>query len=344
MTSHARHAPSWRHLLTGPTVCLLLASVLVACTSGGDNAATGAETEPVAAPSGFETKATLVFVVNDWTASALNVAVAEQLIERYLGYPVVPERLDDTDEIYDSLADGSVDAVLEIWPSSMTDQDQLWFERGQVVDLGPLGSVGKVGWFVPRYVVDADPTLATWEGFTSPAVASRFATADTAPRGRFLGTNPDYVQHDQAIIANLGLPFDVEFSGSEDDTETALATATAAGEPILVYWWTPTAAVARHDLVNVALPEPTEACVAAQRERGPGVDCDYPTETIFKAASVELPSKAPDVLSFLQQFTLTTEDQMSMLVAVEVDGLTIDEAAAAWIATNPGRWEPWLVS
>ncbi|MEM8922154.1 MAG: glycine betaine ABC transporter substrate-binding protein [Actinomycetota bacterium] len=290
----------------------------------------------------FVTRPTLTFVVNDWTASALNVAVAEQLIERHLGYPVVPMRMDDTDEIYEGLAEGSIDAMLEIWPNSMSDRDRLYFDRDQVLDVGPLGSVGKVGWFVPRYVIDDDPALATWEGYDRPGVAARFATEATAPLGRFLGTNPDYAQFDADIIANLGLPFEVEFSGSEQATETELARRVAAGDPVLVYWWAPTAAVARHDLVNVTLPERTEACATAAAARSSAVDCDYPSDEIFKAASVELPSKAPDVMSFLQRFTLTTEDQMAMLVAVEVDGRSIQGAAAEWIATNAETWEPWL--
>ncbi len=332
--------------IVGPLVLILAALAFAACSGatteqGGDDVGSDGEGATVAGP-GFVDRPTVNLVVNDWTASALNVAVAEQLIERHLGHPVVPVRLDDADEMYDGLADGSLDAALEIWPSAMTDEHRRFFEREQVLDLGPLGSVGKVGWFVPRYVVDADPALATWEGYVDPGVAERFATPATRPRGRFLGTNPDYEQYDAEIIANLGLPFDVEFSGSEQATEAALAAAVEAEEPILVYWWTPTAAVARYDLVGVGLPPRTDACAEAADAGGRGVDCDYPVNQLFKASSIALPAKAPGVLAFLQQFALTTEDQMALLVAVEAGGLTIDEAAADWIAAHPDRWGPWV--
>ena len=319
-------------------VALLMAA---GCTSSGPEE-TGEAGSSTLGGTGFEVKPTITLVVNDWTASALNVAVAEQLIERYLGYPVIPSRLDDVAAMYDGLADGSLDAVLEIWPSTMTDRHQRHFDRGDVVDLGPLGAVGKVGWFVPGYVVAQNPTLASWEGFATPEVASQFATAETQPRGRFLGTNPNYQQYDQEIIDNLGLPFTVEFSGSEEATMAELQARYAAGEALLLYWWTPTAAVATYDLVNVALPTPTEACAASALAEDGRVNCDYPEDVLIKAASPALAGKAPDVARFLDRFTLSTEDQLGLLAAVESDGATIDDAARAWIVANEETWSTWL--
>jgi glycine betaine/proline transport system substrate-binding protein len=312
---------------------------LVACTSSGsgDDAA-----DSPTSVDRFEPKPTINLVVNDWTASALNVAVAEGLIERYLGYPVIPTRIDDTTQLYEGLAEGSLDAVLEIWPSTMSDRHRRYFDRGEVVDLGALGVVGKVGWFVPAYVVRQNPGLASWEGYASPEVASQFATPGTEPLGRFLGTNPTYEQYDEQIIANLGLPFEVEFSGSEEATMAELDTRHRAGEPLLLYWWTPTAAVGTYDLVNVALPMPTEECAASALAEDGRVNCDYPEDVLLKAASPQLAAKAPDVARFLDRFTISSEDQIGLLVAVEHEGATIEAAAAAWIEANEEIWRTWL--
>jgi glycine betaine/proline transport system substrate-binding protein len=318
-----------------------LIMLLAGCTDGdGDGGSTTDAASTVSTV--FEPKPVISLVVNDWTASALNVAIAEQLIERYLAYPVVPTRMDDTTEIYEGLAEGAIDAVLEIWPSAMTQRDQQFFDRGDVVELGQLGAVGKVGWFVPSYVVEQNPEVATWEGLQDVATASIFATAETTPNGRLLGTSPDYQQHDVEIIENLDLPLQVEFSGSEAATVAELQAAHAAEQAILLYWWTPTAAVGAFDLVNVSLPEPTGDCLAAAEAGTGGVDCDYPEDVLFKAASPELAAKAPDVHRFLESFVLSTEDQISLLVAVEIEGMTIDDAAAQWIGTNEATWRAWL--
>jgi glycine betaine/proline transport system substrate-binding protein len=112
----------------------------------------------------------------------------------------------------------------------------------------------------------------------------------------------------------------------------------AAEEPIVMYWWTPTAAVAKYDLVNVLLPEHSEECYADPA----AIDCDYPEDVLIKAASAQLEEKAPDVLAFLEAFTITTDDQLSMLPAVEIDGEDPADVAAQWIADNEAVWSTWL--
>ena len=311
---------------------------MAACTGGDDPELSGDDGSTTA----FVPKPVIALVVNDWTASALNVSIAEQLIERHLAYPVVPTRLDNTTQIYEGLADGSLDAVLEVWPSAITERDQRFFDRDDVVDLGPLGPIGKVGWFVPGYVVEGDPQLSGWEGFASAGVAAQFATPETTPKGRFLGTSADYRQNDEEIIDRLNLPFEVVFSDSEEATMAELAASHAAAEPILLYWWTPTAAVARYDLVNVELPARTEECAAAETSGVGAVDCDYQEDVLFKVSSIELATKAPDVLDFLRSFTLSQQDQLDLLVAVEIDGVSVADAAATWIEANEGTWRPWL--
>ncbi|MDH3306384.1 MAG: hypothetical protein OEO77_02505 [Acidimicrobiia bacterium] len=300
-----------------------LAMVLVACGgSAGDE--------------------TINLIVNPWTASRLNAEVAKVIIEQELGNTVEIVDVNENDAMFTGMADGTLDAVLEIWPSGITDAEQAYFDAGTVNNIGQLGTVGKIGWFVPDYVIADHPELATWEGFADPENAKLFATAETGDLGRFLGTDPSYSQYDEQIITNLGLPFQVIFSGSEPATVAEVDSRVAAGEPIVLYWWTPTAAVAKYNLVNVALPAWNSDCGASAAAGDGGVDCDYPEDVLFKAASAELKDKAPDVYTFLQNFTITTEDQLSMLPPVEIDGDEPADVAARWVADNESVWRAWL--
>jgi glycine betaine/proline transport system substrate-binding protein len=319
-----------------------LALVAAACGGDADTTTTAGGTETTA-DSGTETTAatgdnpTINIVANPWTASALNAEVAKQLIESELGYPVEIVAIDEN-TMFTGMSDGSLDAALEIWPSGVTEDEQAFFDDGSVLNIGELGTVGKIGWFVPSYVIEEHPELATWEGFADPDNAALFSTAETGDLGRFLGTDPSYSQYDEAIIANLDLPFQVIFSGSDAATVADLDARVAAQEPIVMYWWTPTAAVAKYDLVNVLLPDYSEDCYADPA----AIDCDYPEDVLFKAASAQLEEKAPEVLAFLEAFTITTEDQLSMLPAVEIDGEDAADVAARWIAENEDVWSAWL--
>ena len=312
-------------------VFVVLALIVAACGGDGEGSANG--------DGGTET---ITLIVNPWTASRLNAEVAKNIIESELGNPVEITEVNENDAMFTGMADGTLDAVLEIWPSGVTDAENAYFEEGSVVNIGELGAVGKIGWFVPRYVVDEHPELATWEGFQDPELAGLFATAETGDNGRFLGTDPSYSQYDEQIIENLGLPLEVVFSGSEPATVAEVDARVAAEEPVLLYWWTPTAAVSAYDLVNVTLPEYNEECGASAAAGDGGVDCDYPEDVLFKAASGMLEEKDANVFAFLEAFTITTEDQLGMLPAVEIDGEDPADVAADWVSANEDVWSAWL--
>jgi glycine betaine/proline transport system substrate-binding protein len=191
-------------------------------------------------------------------------------------------------------------------------------------------------------VIDEHPELATWEGYQSEETAALFATPETGDLGRFLGTDPSYSEFDEQIIENLGLPFQVQYSGSEAATVAELDARFSANEPVLMYWWTPTAAVGKYDLVKVELPPYTEECGASAAAGDGGVDCDYPEDVLIKAASAQLEEKDPAVWQFLQNFQITTEDQLGILPAFEIDGEDPAAVAAEWVAANESTWSAWL--
>ena len=105
-----------------------------------------------------------------------------------------------------------------------------------------------------------------------------------------------------------------------------------------MYWWTPTAAVAKYNLKNVALPAYSEACYKDTAK----IACDYPEDKLFKAASKKLAAKDPAVFALLQKIQLTTDDQLSMLPAVEIDKKPVADVVGAWITANQAKVDGWL--
>ena len=109
-----------------------------------------------------------------------------------------------------------------------------------------------------------------------------------------------------------------------------------------MYWWTPTAAVAKYDLVQVELPPYTDECGASAAAEDGGVDCEYPEDVLIKIGNPALAEEAPDVYAFLKAFTITNDDQLEMLPPVEIDGGDVEEVAAKWIADHEDVWSTWL--
>ncbi|NJN55158.1 MAG: glycine/betaine ABC transporter substrate-binding protein [Anaerolineae bacterium] len=299
----------------------LLSVLLVACSGGGGSSEA------------------VTLIANPWPASELNVNVAKILIEKELGNPVEIVALDENAQ-WDALAAGDADASLEVWPSGHGERIADYIEtQGVVENGGPLGPMGEIGWFVPTYVVNEHPQLATWEGYADPALAGLFATAETGEMGQFTAGDPSWVQYDADIIKNLGLNLQVVTAGSEDALLAAVSSAYARQEPVLFYFYSPHAVFNNFDLTQVQLPAYSDDCYA-NAESG-GVACAYPQDQLFKILSPELQEKAPEVYTLLKNMSYGSDAQISMLAALDA-GQTVEEAAQAWVDANEATWQSWL--
>jgi len=319
---------------------LMLVFVLAACGGGGaaePAADTGATTADASAGG---QKITIKLAENPWSASMINANVAKILLEEQLGYPVEIVTIDENAQ-WASLATGDLHASLEVWPSGHAENVAQYIDNQKVVENGgPLGPIGKIGWYTPSYMIAKNPALATWEGFKDPAVATEYATAETGSNGQFLAGDPSWVQYDADIIKNLGLPFQVVNAGSEQAILAALDSAYSREEPILFYFWTPHSIHAKYDLTEVKLPEYSDECYA-KADSG-GVACDYPGDELFKIFWSGLKDAAPDAYTLLKNMNYSTEDQIQMVAAVELDGKSAEDAARAWLDANQSVWQAWL--
>ncbi len=322
---------------------LLLGIALILAACGGQQAAAPAEPaqEEAAAPAAESgDKPTIKLAENSWSGSQVNVAVAKILLEDELGYPVEIVTLDENAQ-WAALASGDLHASLEVWPSGHGDNIDLYIDDQKSVDDGGLlGPVGKIGWFMPKYMLDKDPDLATWKGLEKAENAALFATAETGDKGQFLSGDQSWVQHDEDIVNNLGLDFEVVYAGSEEALLAALDSAYSRDEGVLFYFWTPHSVFAKYDLVQVELPAYSDEC-EAKADSG-GYDCGYPEDELLKIISAKLKDEAPDADKFLRNFNYSTEDQISMIAAVDADGKSPEEAAKAWVAENEDTWKAWL--
>tara|TARA_R110002050_G_scaffold127037_2_gene247873 strand:+ start:864 stop:1088 length:225 start_codon:yes stop_codon:yes gene_type:complete len=59
---------------------------------------------------------------------------------------------------WDGLADGSVDATLEVWTEGYEAVIQEYLASKKVRPAGTLGVLGRNGWYMPKYAVDENGT------------------------------------------------------------------------------------------------------------------------------------------------------------------------------------------
>jgi glycine betaine/proline transport system substrate-binding protein len=284
----------------------------------------------------------ITLAINPWTGSAVNANVAKVVLESELGTPVEFVEIDEF-ATWPGMEDGSIDAVLEVWPSGHAADYETYITQNQtVVDMGLLGPEAKIGWYVPTFVVEEHPELATWEGFKDPELAKLFATAESGDLGQFLMGDPTYVTFDEQIIANLELPLKYVVGGSEAALLTAIDNAVAEQTPLLMQFWKPHWKHLEVDLTEVELPAVTEECAASAAAGDGQYACDYPVDVLYKAASAQLAEKNPVAFEFLKKMQLTTEEQSVIAGYIDRDGMDPLAAAEKWVGENPDAVAAWL--
>jgi glycine betaine/proline transport system substrate-binding protein len=277
---------------------------------------------------------------NAWSGSSVNAYVAKILLEQQLSKEVEIITIDEN-SMWAGLATGEISACLELWPSGHQENVAEYVDKQKVVEnIGPLGVIGKISWYIPTYLLEKNPELATWEGFKGSDAAKMFATAQTGDKGQFLAGDPSYVQYDEQIINNLGLDFQVVVAGSEQAELAALDSAYSRQEPFLFYFWTPHSIHAKFDLTAVKLPDYSADCYAKIPDSG--VDCDYPDDVLFKVAYAGLKDEDPEAYTFLKNMSYTNDDQIGMIAQVDSGEMTAEEAAQAWVDANEAVWKTWL--
>jgi glycine betaine/proline transport system substrate-binding protein len=270
-----------------------------------------------------------------WTGSIANVYVVKNVLETRLGCTV---KLAGDSElaVFQSLAAGKVDAVLEDWQHVA--QYRRYEQQLKVAeDAGSNGIDGHSGWFVPNYVVAAHPELATWKGLQRDWALFR-TKASGSKAGELLVPDPNYVTNDQALIDNLHLQLKVVYAGDETKQIAQVKAAYAKKQPILFYWYTPQWLNAELELSEVLLPPRTPGC-DTHLER---VNCAYPSYSLRKVISTRFARSGSPAVAVIRRFRWTAQDQDSVAVDMVNDKLKPDAAAKKWIAANPSVVQSWL--
>ncbi|WP_341925421.1 ABC transporter substrate-binding protein [Nocardioides psychrotolerans] len=311
-----------------------LALVLSAC-GGGEIAAAEQENEAQAAEAGDCGE--LDMAVNPWVGFEADAYVVGHLAETELGCTVNYKDLKE-EVSWQGFGTGEVDVVIEDW--GHPDLEKLYFEDqggdGSAMELGPTGNVGIIGWYVAPWMAEEYPDITDWENLND--YADLFETPESGGKGQFLGADPSYVQFDQAIVANLGLDFQVVFSGSEAASIAAFEKAEENRTPLLGYFYEPQWFFSEVPLVKVDLPAFSDGC----QDDAQAVACDYPETELKKVVSTEFAESGSPAVDLVKNFQWTNDDQNLVAKYIAVDGMSAEDAAARWVEENPDKVAAWM--
>jgi glycine betaine/proline transport system substrate-binding protein len=312
---------------------LMLALALAACGEEKDDNSGGGDGG--SASSGKDC-GKVVLNEQAWAGSTANTYIAKAVLEEDLGCEVEVTKITEI-PVFQAMADGKVDAVLEDWQH--TDEYAKYIDKaGTVVQGGPLGVEGHIGWFIPQFVMDEHPEFKTWEGLKGK---------EDVFNNEFLGGDPSYVQKDKELIKALGLDLKHVTAGAEPAQVARWSQAYKQQKPVLFYWYTPQYLNQEYDLAEVKLPPRTDANKDCKDDAKEGGDpeqykCEYDVTIINKLFSKKFADGGSPAYDMLKKMKLTNEDQELVAKAIAGDKQDPEEAGADWVKDNRDKVDQWL--
>ena len=271
-----------------------------------------------------------------WAGSTANTYIAKNVLEDKLGCEVEVTKITEI-PAFQAMADGKTDAVLEDWQH--TDQYAQYIDKaGTVVQGGPLGVEGHIGWFIPKFVMDEHPEFKTWEGLKGE---------EDVFNNEFLGGDPSYVQKDKELIEALGLDLKHVTAGAEPAQVARWSQAYKQKKPVLFYWYTPQYLNQQYDLAEVKLPPRTDANKDCKDDAKEGGDpeqykCAYDVTIINKLFSKKFADSGSPAYDVLKKMKLTNEQQEQVAKAIAGDKVDPEKAGQDWVKANETTVNSWL--
>ncbi|MEX2647692.1 MAG: ABC transporter substrate-binding protein [Alphaproteobacteria bacterium] len=281
-------------------------------------------------------------VLNNWTSQNVLANVAGQLLER-MGY-TVEYKPSDTQLQFTAMANGDMDFQVEVWEGSMWPSFKAALDTGGMVDAGTHDAVTREEWWYPTYIEEVCPGLPDWKALD--ACADKFATAETSPKGRFVGPPADWGKHYSERISALGMNFTEVPVGQAATLWAELVSAVERKEPVVLFNWTPNFIEAKFEGKFVEFPEFDPAChedPAWGMNPDAIYDCGAPKKGwLKKAAWSGMQGKWPKAYEFLEKMNFSNAQIAKAADMVDSDGLSPEEAATKWIEENEDGWRAWI--
>ncbi|MEE9355482.1 MAG: ABC transporter substrate-binding protein [Methylococcaceae bacterium] len=245
---------------------------------------------------------------------------------------------------------GEPDIAPELWTISMKEALEKGVKEKRLRYAGKAFSDGgEEGFWVPQYLVDKNPSLATIKGVL--ANAKLFKHPEDPDKSAFYGCPAGW--NCQITSSNLfkaleleDAGFDLIDPGSAAGLDGSIARAHERNEPWFGYYWSPTAIVAKYKMVKVDFgsgvnEEHYANCLSKTECEDPKVSM-YPSSPVYTVTTHSLATAAPKAYSYLEKRSFTKQQINELLVWMDENQADGEVVMEHFLTNYEIRWTTWL--
>lgn len=222
-----------------------------------------------------------------------------------------------------ALENGDIDISLGAW-QTIPEMTEAALATGKVKDFGPTGVKVVEGWWYTNELVPFCPGLPDWTALKNPDCIKALVSADTAPLGRFVDAPADWASNSADFIKQEGLELANVNSGSPAALFAELKAAVDQKKPFLGWGTEP------HWVIDSTL---------GHYVNRPGF---RPDNEVLKLGNIESTAKIPNAVHILEKFQLSRDEVAAGMDRIDNGGLSPQDAAREWMASNEAVWKAWL--
>ncbi|RVN56466.1 ABC transporter substrate-binding protein [Sinorhizobium meliloti] len=298
---------------------------------------------------------TVTFAGIDWESGAFITEVMKTILSK--GYDCQVDSIPGNSV---TLEQATANNDVQIFAEEWLGRSDVWnkaVEEKKVIAVGKTFVGASEGWFVPDYVVHGDPArnieakapdLKSVSQLTDPKIAEIFADPEEPSKGRFLncpsGWTCEGVSTAKLEAYKLGETYVNFRPGTGTALDAAITSAYLQGEPILFYYWSPTAILGKFKLIQLEEPAYNEACwkelSSANGKRDEG--CAFPSVDVAYGVNSTFASEAPEIVEILEKATFPLDEVNASLAYMADNKVDATAAAAEFLKTKGGIWSKWV--
>ncbi|MBJ3786289.1 glycine betaine ABC transporter substrate-binding protein [Devosia sediminis] len=283
-----------------------------------------------------------------WPSAAALAHIHATILDKGYGCDVAVVAGDTVPTASSMLNRGTPAVAPELWTSTIEDAWAEGIEAGSVVQLADAITDGTVeGWFIPEYTQAEYPELTTAE-----AVIARpelFADPEDPSQGRLYSCPPGWACElsTTALFEAYGMDetWNLFSPGSGGALDASIARAFTREEPILFYYWGPTAILGKYPAVQIDLGETKPEVYACNTDSAcaePAGITAYPSSPAVVGAAAWIQDEAPVVAEYFSKVGLTNAEISELLVYGDENQADAEATAENFLLTKQDVWTTWV--
>lgn len=245
-----------------------------------------------------------------------------------------------------ALSQNDIQVIGEQWVGRSPIMEQAIAQNKVAVIGDTLKGGATQGWYVPKYVLDENPGLRSYQDL--PKYAELFKDPEDPRKSRFMNCPSGWTCEifNSRLLKNTGL--DSIFNNAHPGTGAALdaeiASAFEQHKPLLFYYWQPTGLMAKYEFAPLAFPAHDDACWQDLLLADGTANCvsGFPVSPLGIAVSTPFIESNPELAAVFKKVQFSSDELNGAILEMSESKRSGDEQALTFLRENPNVWQHWL--